>query len=212
MYKLFYYPRNASWAPHMLLEEMGVDYELVLVDRKSEEQKSIKYLKLNPTGRIPTLVDGDSVIFESAAICLHLCDKHPQANMIPGIGDPDRALFFQWIFYLTSSVQSELMFYLYPDKHTLDSGKTESISMAQEKRITGMFALLDKELEGKDFLVGNRLSVCDFFLFMLAHWANGFRQQPLCYEHLGRYLRNIAHRQAVKKVCEVEGTSLDLYQ
>ncbi|WP_348650733.1 glutathione S-transferase N-terminal domain-containing protein [Thalassomonas sp. RHCl1] len=77
MYKLFYYPRNASWAPHMLLKEIGAEHELILVDRKSEQQKSSEYLKLNPTGRIPTLVDGDLVIAESAAICLHLCDSHP---------------------------------------------------------------------------------------------------------------------------------------
>ena len=73
------------------LEELGVDFELVLVDRTSEQQKSSEYLNLNPTGRIPTLVDGDLVIYESAAICLHLCDKHPQANLVPANGDPARA-------------------------------------------------------------------------------------------------------------------------
>lgn len=72
MYTLFFYPRNASWAPHMVLAEMGVDFELVLVDRKTNAQKSADYLLLNPTGRIPTLIDQDIVIFESAAICLHL--------------------------------------------------------------------------------------------------------------------------------------------
>ena len=53
MYKLFYYPRNASWAPHLVLAEMRTDFELVLVDRKSNEQKFSEYFMLNPTGRIP---------------------------------------------------------------------------------------------------------------------------------------------------------------
>lgn len=75
MYKLFYYPRNASFAPHMLLAEMQLDYELILVDRKTEAQKNPEYLTLNPTGRIPTLtVDGEP-IYESAAICLFLCER-----------------------------------------------------------------------------------------------------------------------------------------
>jgi glutathione S-transferase len=56
MYSLFYYPRNASWAIHILLRELQVEHQLVLVDRKQNAQKSLEYLKLNPTGRIPTLV------------------------------------------------------------------------------------------------------------------------------------------------------------
>ena len=77
MYKLFYYPRNASWAPHMLLAEMQLDYELILVDRKAEAQKDPDYLKLNPTGKIPTLILKDQPVYESAAICLLLCELHP---------------------------------------------------------------------------------------------------------------------------------------
>lgn len=101
MYKLFYFPRNASWAPHLLLAEMAVDYELVLVDRKTNAHKSNDYLALNPTGRIPTLADGDLLIFESAAICLYLCDQHPETHLIPKVGDPNRARFYQWLFILT---------------------------------------------------------------------------------------------------------------
>ena len=83
MYQLYYYPGNASLAPHFVLEEMGVDFELVLVDRKSKAQKSSAYMALNPTGRIPTLVDGNLVIFESPAICLHLCEKNTESKLIP---------------------------------------------------------------------------------------------------------------------------------
>lgn len=212
MYKLFYYPRNASWAPHMLLEEMGVKYETILVDRKTEAQKSSEYLKLNPTGRIPTLADGELVIFESAAICLHLCDKHPQFGLIPEVGEPSRAAFYQWLFYLTTSIQSELMLYFYPDKHTLATDSADAISKAQEARVTEMFALIDRELEGRDFIVGERLSVCDFFLFMLSHWASDFKTPPLSFNHLGRYLRAMAKRPSVMRVCEVEGTCLQMYR
>ncbi len=77
MYQLHYYPANVSAAPHMVLEEMGADYELMLVDRTVNAQKSKEYLKLNPNGRIPTLVDGNLVLFEAAAIVLHLLDQNP---------------------------------------------------------------------------------------------------------------------------------------
>ncbi|MBJ7536273.1 glutathione S-transferase family protein [Marinomonas transparens] len=186
MYQLFYFPRNASWAPHILLEEIGAQFELVLVDRKSEAQKSSDYLKLNPTGRIPTLIDGDQVVFESAAICLHLCEAHSSSGLVPDTGTPERTLFYQWLFYLTGSIQSELMLYFYPEKHTLLPEHAASISAVHETRITEMFALIDKELEGKEFLLGDRFSVCDIFLFMLSHWASDFAHPPLAFQNLGK--------------------------
>ncbi|ABD82236.1 glutathione S-transferase family protein [Saccharophagus degradans] len=210
MYKLFYYPRNASWAPHMVLKEMGVAFELELVDRKREQQKTMAYMQLNPTGRIPTLVDGDLVMHESAAICLHLCEKHPQAGLIPEVASPNRALFYQWLFYLNSTVQPELMVYFYPQKHTT-SDNTAAIKQAQEARVTDMFAFIDSKLEGKEYLVGSSLTVCDYFLFMLAHWASGFNKPPLGYKHLGGYLRMLAKREAVMAVSSSEGTDLTAY-
>ncbi len=89
MYQLYYYPGNASMAPHFILEALGVDYELVLVARKTEAQKSADYPALNPAGRIPTLVNGDSVLFESPAICLYLGEQHPEQQLIPEAGTQD---------------------------------------------------------------------------------------------------------------------------
>jgi glutathione S-transferase len=212
LYQLYYYPLNASMAPHFVLEEMGVDYELNLVDRKSNAQKSRKYLELNPVGRIPTLVDDGLVVFESAAICLHLCDKNQESKLIPSIGDSDRALFYQWLMYLNNTVQAELMVYFYPSKHTTNSESVSAIVEAQESRVTDMFKLLDRELEYKEFLVGNRITVCDYFLFMLALWADEFKQPPLSFVNLSRYLRKLAKRPAVIKVCKKEHFSLADYE
>lgn len=211
MYKLFYYPRNASWAPHLALAEMGIEFELILVDRKANQQKSCEYLALNPTGRIPTLADQNLVVFESAAICLYLCDKHPDTGLMPAASSPLRAIFYQWLFYLNSTIQPELMVYFYPQKHTVGK-RTGEIVQAQEARVMEMFALIDKELEGKNFLVGDSISVCDYFLFMLSHWASGFAQPPLAFKNLGAYLRKIAQRDAVISVCEREGTDLTIYK
>tara|TARA_R110002096_G_scaffold34733_3_gene99072 strand:+ start:173 stop:811 length:639 start_codon:yes stop_codon:yes gene_type:complete len=212
MYQLYYYPNNASLAPHFVLAEMGLKYELCLVDRKSNAQKSADYLLLNPAGRIPTLVDNGRAIFESAAICLHLCDENPTRAIMPAVGDVDRALFHQWLFYLSNTVQAELMVYFYPDKHTNDLSAAPSIKATQEKRVTDMFALLDSELEGRDFLVGKTISVCDYFLLMLAIWANDFDTPPMTFNNLSRYLRKLVQREAAQKVCAVEGIDLGRYR
>ncbi len=88
MYQLHYFPSNANAAPHMVLEELGTKYALVLVDRANSAQKSKAYLALNPNGRIPTLVDEDLILFEAAAIILHLVDKHPDAKLAPNQARP----------------------------------------------------------------------------------------------------------------------------
>jgi len=212
LYQLYYYPLNASMAPHFILEEINVEFELIKVDRENNAQKSESYLKLNPTGRIPTLIDDGMAIFESPAICIHLAEAHSDANLIPKIGDKNRALFFQWMMYLTNTVQAEMMVYFYPQRHTTHKQSVADIAATQETRITDMFRLLDRELANKDFLVGDSISACDYFLFMLAVWADEFKQAPLSFTHLARYLCKLAKRDAIKNVCKKENINLADYQ
>jgi glutathione S-transferase len=94
MYQLHYFPANANAAPHMVLEALGAKYELLLVDRTKDAQKSREYLKINPNGRIPTLVDNNLVLSEAAAIVLHLVDQNPDAGLAPKVGTPERAKFY----------------------------------------------------------------------------------------------------------------------
>lgn len=217
MYKLFYYPNNASLVVHFLLKEMNVSYELVLVDRKCNAQKSKEYLALNPTGRIPTLLDDELVIFESAAICLHLCEQNTDKHLMPLVTSANRAPFLQWLMYLTNTVQPALLVYFYPEKHTvnadelLNATELKSIIRAQEIRIGEMFELLDNQLIGRDYLIGDELSICDFYLLMLSIWADEFTKQPLDYTHLGAYLRRLTQLPSVIAVCEVEKISLTRY-
>ncbi len=199
-------------APHFILEGLRVDFELIKVDRKSNAHKSADYLALNPTGRIPTLIDDGFAIFESAAICIHLAEAHPSSNLIPKTGDRNRALFFQWMMYLTNTVQAELMLYSYPQRHTINDKTVASIIAAQEGRITAMFSLLDRELKNKDFLIGEAISVCDYFLFMLAVWADELKKPPLSFSHLSKYLCKLAQREEIITVCKKEKLSLTDYQ
>jgi glutathione S-transferase len=98
---LYYYPGNASMAPHMALEEIGAPFELRLVDRTRNAHKDPAYLRLNPNGLIPAFVDGDLVLFESAAICLHLADRHPIAQLAPELGTAKRAQRYKFLIHLT---------------------------------------------------------------------------------------------------------------
>jgi glutathione S-transferase len=104
------------------------------------------------------------------------------------------------------------MIYCYPQKHTTDVKNVENIIEAQEGRITEMFSLLDRELESKDFLIGETISACDYFLFMLAVWADELKKPPLSFNNLSRYLCKLAKRDVVINVCKKEELSLADYQ
>ena len=199
-------------APHFILEELGVDFELELVDRKSDQQKSAGYLKLNPAGRIPTLVDNGMALFESPAICLHLAESHIEKGLIPALGDKNRAQCLQWLMYLTNTLQAELMVYFYPKRHTNQPENAEAIGAAQEQRVIDCLALIDEQLATRPYLAGDAISVCDFFLFMLAVWSDEMKKPPLAFEHLGKYLKRLAQLKSIKTVCEKENLSLSDYQ
>lgn len=208
MYQLYYYPNNASLAPHFLLHHMGLPYELVLVDKKSNAQKSPDYLRLNPAGRIPTLIADGQPIFESAAICIHLCEQHPEHGLIPPLGSLERPQFFQWLAYLNNTLQTELMIYYYPHRHTTDAAAIPQIRTAQCERIREALALLDQRLTTRRYLLGDALSGCDFFCWMLAEWCLPLPHSPLEFPALRDYLQRLSRLPAIQAVCQIEAIDL----
>jgi len=211
MYRLFYYPNNASLAPHLVLAHIGAPFELALVDRKADAQKSSGYLKLNPAGRIPTLVDGDTVLFESPAICLYLAEQHMDAGLAPAPGSPHRAKFLQWLMYLTNTLQADYMVYCYPAKHTADAAGAKAVKAAHGDRVAANLKILDEALAGHTYLVGDTVTICDYFLLMLCIWASDMPTPPQSFPHLGAYLKRLARQDVVNRVCAHEGISLDAF-
>jgi len=208
MYQLYYYPNNASLVAHFLLHHMGLDHQLLLVDREAQFHKSAEYLQLNPAGRIPTLVDNGHAIFESTAICIHLCEQHPEHELIPTLGSIERAQFFQWLSYLNNTLQAELMVLYYPHRHTDDTRHINSVIAAQQIRVSEALAVLNEQLQDKPYLLGDRISACDFFLFMLAEWCLKVPKSPLHFEHLASYLKRLSIHPTIQAVCKIEGIDL----
>lgn len=209
MLQLHYFPDNASLAPHFLLVETHAEYSLVLVDRNANTHKSEAYLKLNPAGRIPTLVHDNLVMFESAAICTYICELDPSSQFIPPPGHPDRPKSFQWLAFLNNTLQTEYMLWRYPENHTIDVGGIEGIKAAQDQRVVGILDILNKQLGKNRFLLGDSISGCDHFLFMLAMWCEKISRPPTSFEHLLRFMREMAERPAIRQVCELESIELD---
>jgi glutathione S-transferase len=106
--KLYYNPNSRAVIAKWMLDECGANYEIVPIDFEKRENKSPEFLKINPAGKLPALVDGDSKMFESAAICLYLGDKFPEANLAPRIGAPERGRYLSLMVYSTSQLEPAL--------------------------------------------------------------------------------------------------------
>jgi glutathione S-transferase len=196
----------------MVLEELGQKYELVLVDRAKNAQKSEEYLKINPNGRIPVLVDGDLVLFESAAIVLHLVDQHPEAGLAPKVGTPERAKFYQWMAFLTNSLQEELMIWQYPERLAGDDTcATEVVKRGAEKRAEAYLDVVEQHLKANGPLfLGETLSAADFYLVMLARWARPMANPPRARPNIAKLLDVVTALSAVRRAYEREGVTAEI--
>lgn len=204
--QLHYFPSNASMAPHMLLEELGAPFELKLVDRTQDAHKSAAYRKLNPNGLIPVMVDGDLVLYETAAICLHLVDTHPDAGLAPAIGTAERAQFYKWLVWLTNTLQATLITYFYPERWADSADAIAQVKAHAEAAVGGMLDQLDAELtrHGRAWLLGDRFTAVDPYALMLCRWTRGFARPARSLPHLGPYLQRVLARPAVQRVFEKE--------
>ncbi|MCU0926858.1 MAG: glutathione S-transferase family protein [Hydrogenophaga sp.] len=210
MIQLHHYPSTASMVPHILLEELGVPFEMVLVDRMRDQHKAPDFLRLNPNGLIPVLVDGDLVLYEVAAICLHLCDTHPQNGLAPALGTHERAHFYKWMAWLTNTLQATLIVYFYPWRWVdMDNAAgAEQVRRQAQSRVVELLALLDAELARHrgPWFMGERYSGLDPFVFTLCRWTRNFsEQQARTLPHLGPYLQRMLARPAVQRALHSEG-------
>ena len=214
--QLHYYPGTAAMVPHIVLEELGVPYERVLVDRMQGRHKEPAFLALNPNGLLPVLTDGELVLYETAAIVLHLCDTQPQAGLAPTLGTAQRAHFYKWLMWCTNTLQATLLLYFYPERW-VEEGNAEGageVKRRAQARVDGLVDQLEDLLRahGGPWILGRDYSALDAYAFTLCRWTRNFqgrkaRDLPL----LGAWLQRMAQRPAVQRVFAAEQLSAPFF-
>jgi glutathione S-transferase len=153
-----------------LLNELGLEYEWIPTAPFSEETRSPAFRALSPTGKVPVLVDGDVVLTESSAIQLYLAEKYPAARLIPE-DIAERAQMYRWIFFLVTEIEQPLWriarnSVIYPEEKRLPA---DIATATQECK--AMAAVLERHMQGREYLVGDRLSVADLNAAYTLDWA-----------------------------------------
>lgn len=171
MMKLYGTPPTRALRAIWLLNELGLEYETVPVDLMQGDNRNEDFLALNPVGKLPVLVDGSVVVTESAAIQFYLADKYPQAGLIPE-GVEDRAQMYRWIFFLVTEIEQPLWriarhTFIYPEDQQLP----QDADIAGQECVE-MLSVLERHMAGREFVLGDRLSVADFNAAYTLDWSS----------------------------------------
>jgi glutathione S-transferase len=169
--KLYEFAPTRSIRVRWTLQELGVDYESVAVDLLAGEHRHPEFLKINPAGRVPVLVDGDLVLTESVAIVLYLADKYSDKGLIP-TDLKERAQVNRWLLFAATELEQPLWrisrhTMLYPEDQRLPG---DVILASQEFK--AMATVLEKHMHGRQFVVGDSVTVADFVVAYTLDWAN----------------------------------------
>jgi glutathione S-transferase len=183
------------------LKELDADFEFVPVNLRAGEHKHPDFLRLNPAGKVPVLVDGDLVLTESAAIVMYLAEKYRDKGLIPA-DLKERALAYRWIMFAVTELEQPLWriarhTFLYPEDKRLPA----DIALAKQE-FAAMAEVLDRHLEGRQFIVGDRITIADCVTAYLIDWAN---EQQLIdgFPQLRAYLKRMYERpKAPQRIAE----------
>ena len=201
-YKLFYALGSAAMGNRVMLEEIGAAYELVETTIAMDESRPPELLAINPNGWVPVLVWGGGAMYECAAITIFLCDRHPHAGLAPAFDEPDRALFLQTLVYFSNSVQNAFQLNYYPDRFADSPADEPSAQRRGNRRLRETWKVVDDQIGDSRWVLGERFSAADIYLFMLTTWLNPPRGQPSVDEfpNVKRIADAVMERESVRLV------------
>ena len=170
MIKLFHVDGARSMRSLWLLNELGLDFELVTMEFTMAALRTPEYLAVSPLGRVPCLQDGALTLFESGAICQYLCEQYDSGELYRAPGDPERAEWLQWLHYAetiavhaASLVQQQV--FIAPEK------RSEIVVKLESKRLEKSLEVIDKHLMGRDYLLKTGFSASDTGVGYSVHLA-----------------------------------------
>lgn len=168
---LFHSPNTRSSGTLVLLEELGADYRLHVLDMKASEQRGPDYLAINPMGKVPALKHGDAVVTEQVAIFLYLADLYPEAGLAPPIGDPLRGPYLRWMAFYGSCFEPAVV-----DRAQKREPAPQAMSPYGD--YDTMLTTLTDQLKKGPWLLGDRFTAADVLWGTALTWTTMFKLVP----------------------------------
>jgi glutathione S-transferase len=199
MLTLYHSPQSRSIRPRWLIEELGVPCEVKLVSLAAGDQKKPEYLKLNPNGAVPTLVDGDLVLWESAAICQYLADKYPEKRLAPAVGTPERGRYYQWIHYAMSGIEPPAVTVFLHTMQLPEAERIPALVDGAKAQLGRVITIVDDALAGREWMLGSQFSAADVMVGSTLVWCQMLGLIGDQYANVPGYLARCAARPALQR-------------
>jgi glutathione S-transferase len=197
--KLYYAPQACSMAPHIMLRELDLPFELIRVDNRTKQTAAGEdFLAINPKGYVAALqLDNGQVLTEGPAILQYLADLRPEANLAPQNGTFERVRLQEWLNFVSTEIHGGLGW-------LFNAQFPEEVKRLIKEKLFKRFAVLVRTLEQQDYLMPEGFSVADAYLFTVLRWAAGFGIELEQWPALVRFQARIDQRPAVKATLAAE--------
>jgi glutathione S-transferase len=182
--KLTFYhsPNTRSSGALVLLEELGADYELRVINMKAGEQRAPAYLAVNPMGKVPAVMHGDALVTEQVAIFLYLADLFPRAQLAPALDDPLRGPYLRWLVYYAAAFEPAIV------DRAMEREQAPLAMSPYGDYETMLRTLTDRLAQGR-FILGERFSAADILWGTALGWTTMFKlvpETPVLLEYVAR--------------------------
>ncbi len=192
----FHAPQSRSAGVLVLLEELGADYELKVLNLKQGQQRQAEYLGVNPMGKVPAIVHDGALVTEQGAVYAYLADLYANAGITPAIGDPLRGPYLRWLFYYGSSFEPALI-----DKAMKREPAPAATSPYGD--YDTMLKTLTDQLATGPWLLGDRFTAADVLWGTALRWTTSFKLVPDVPVIAG-YIERVAARPAVARAAKID--------
>ena len=208
MLKFYYATGTCALATHIALEEAGAPYEAVAVDFSAQAQRSPEYLAINPKGRVPALVTDDGILTETPALLLFVAQRFPTAELAP-LSDPFAlAQVQEFNSYLCSTVHVAHAHGRRGARWADDAGALEAMKRKVASNMTDCFELIERKLLRGPWVMGERYTICDPYLFTIGSWLEADGVDTTRLPRVVAHRRRMQARPAVQQAVAVEGTQI----
>jgi len=198
--KLYFSPGACSLSPHIVLREAGLKFDLEQVDLKEKQIKSGgDYRKVNPKGQVPVLqLDNGEVLTEGPAIVQYVADQNPDSGLAPRAGSLERYRVQEWLNYITSELHKNFTPLFKPNT-------PEDYKKIARDNLAERFSFVDQKLAGKQYLMGDRFTVPDAYLFVISNWAGIQKIDIAQWPNLKAFADRVRARPKVQEALKAEG-------
>ena len=197
--KLYYSPGACSLSPHIVLREAGLAFEPVLAPTKTHKlQDGTDYYTINPLGYVPLLeLDDGTRLREGPAIVQYVADQVPAKNLAPAAGTLPRYRLQEWLNFISTEIHKSF-------SPLFNAAMPEDGKQIYRDRIANRFAYVDKQLAGKQYVMGDQFTVADAYLYVVTRWSKPMNIDLTPYPNLAAHNQRVEARPAVQEALKVE--------